>query len=242
MIRQASQCALVLAPHPDDETFGCGGTIRTITSEGGRVDVAFLTSGEMGFAPGAATSTDQRLRLAETRRLEAQRACEILGVERVNFLEGEDTRLQSQPSLAGRIRQVLDLCQYRTVFCPWPGDAHGDHAAVCGLLKRALVSYPRELDVWFYEIWTPMDLPNLLLPIDSILQSKLAAIAAYESQLAIFDYRNAFEGLARFRSLLCPPARHAEAFYLCSVEELHSPRALPWSWHTTPLVPHGVLA
>src|SRR3954471_13435221 len=86
------QSVLVLAPHPDDETFGCGGTIRMLTESGVDVDVAFMTRGEQGLT-GAAGRTEAAARqLAEVRTREAQAACGVLGVRSVFFLEGSDTR------------------------------------------------------------------------------------------------------------------------------------------------------
>ena len=101
------QPVLVLAPHPDDETFGCGGTIRMLTESGVVVDVAFLTRGEHGIDAGAEPSLEASRQLAETRSREARAACDVLGVRNVMFLGGSDTRLSEEPQLAASIADVL---------------------------------------------------------------------------------------------------------------------------------------
>ena len=126
---------LVLAPHPDDETFGCGGTIRMLSEGGVPVDVAFLTRGEMGLEPGELPSPEARRNLAETRTQEARAACEVLGVRNVLFLGGHDTRLADQPELGEEIARLLRSGEYQRVFCPWPQDAHDDHQATFNLLR-----------------------------------------------------------------------------------------------------------
>ena len=39
---------LVLAPHPDDESVGCGGYLTKMADEGAEITVAFVTDGELG--------------------------------------------------------------------------------------------------------------------------------------------------------------------------------------------------
>jgi len=75
-----TQSILVLSPHPDDESFGCGGTIKLLTQAGAAVDVVYLTSGEMGVeAPEAITSEAQH-ELAAIRTGEA-RTASLVGAE-----------------------------------------------------------------------------------------------------------------------------------------------------------------
>src|SRR6187399_449496 len=93
------QEVLVLAPHPDDETFGCGGTIRMLADRGVAVDVAFLTRGEHGLEGGNRSPREHR-ELAEAREREATSACAVLGTRDVTFLGGSDTRLSEEPELA----------------------------------------------------------------------------------------------------------------------------------------------
>src|SRR5690349_17890320 len=122
------QEVLVLAPHPDDETFGCGGTIRMLTERGVAVDIAFLTRGEMGME-GHAPSAQVSCEMAETRTREARAAGGVLGVRQITFLDGHDMQLQSEPGLVAAIADLLRSRPYQRVFCPWPHDSHVDHKA-----------------------------------------------------------------------------------------------------------------
>jgi N-acetylglucosamine malate deacetylase 1 len=218
-IRSTPQKALVLAPHPDDEALGCGGTIKLITSSGGAVDVVYLTRGELGVEPGGQAPPELQDQLARQRSAEAEAACRILGVRNVRFLPGRDTRLQQEPALWRDVSQALAADEYRSVFCPWQYDAHVDHVATFGLLQAALRNRPRELDVWLYEVWSPLN-SNMVLSIDSTIRSKLKAIRAHKSQMATMNYARAFRALAQYRSLFCPSARYAEAFTMLESEEL----------------------
>src|SRR5215203_5449897 len=75
---------LVLAPHPDDEAIGCGGTLIRHAKQGDRVTAVFLTSGELGLkhlAPDLAWSIRER---------EAQEAARVLGLADLRFLRCPD--------------------------------------------------------------------------------------------------------------------------------------------------------
>ena len=210
---------LVLAPHPDDETFGCGGTIRMLTDSGIAVDVAFLTRGEQGLDGGPPITPAQSEALATVRMTEARLACDVLGVRHVTFLGGCDTRLGEQPELAGPIAQLLQGDEYQRVFCPWPHDAHDDHKATFGLLRRAVAGRNGPTGYWLYEVWKPLP-ANTYVPIDHTLLAKRQAIEQYRSQLNQLNYREGFLGLAAYRSLFCPASSYAEAFLVCDHREL----------------------
>lgn len=224
---QSSQNALVLAPHPDDESLGCGGTIKLITTAGGVVDVLFMTRGENGFPPGVTPTDADRMRLAERREAEARAACERLGVRRVAFLNGIDGSLGDCPSFSGSILAALRDGNYQSVFCPWPYDRHGDHRVTYRMLHHALSVLRRSIDVWLYEVWTPLE-PNFMVAIDAQLDAKMHAFEAHESQAAALKYADAFRGLARYRALSCPPATAAEAFFHCPSESLLRHAGIPW--------------
>src|SRR6185503_11112899 len=75
---------LVISPHPDDESIGCGGTLRRRIVGGAAVDVIFLTSGERG---GHGRDTDETIRIREQ---EAEAAAAILGVRSITFWREPD--------------------------------------------------------------------------------------------------------------------------------------------------------
>jgi len=212
------QEVLVLAPHPDDETFGCGGTLRMLADRGVAVDVAFLTRGERGFECAGEGDGGHR-KLAETRTREAESACAVLGARSVRFLGGSDTRLNEQPELAGQIGDLLGQIAYQRIFCPWPQDAHTDHQATFLHLREAVISRPKNCSFWLYEVWKPLP-ANTFVPIDLTIDAKQRAIDEYESQLSQLSYREGFLGLAAYRGLFCPPSKYAEAFLVCNREEM----------------------
>jgi len=210
---------LVLAPHPDDETFGCGGTIRMLTESGIVVDVAFLTRGEQGIEPGTEPSLDASRRMAEIRSHEGRAACDVLGVRSILFLNGSDTRLSEEPQLAASIAELVRRGNYQRVFCPWPQDGHDDHKATFVHLRRAVVENELSPAIWLYEVWKPLP-ANTYVPIDRTIGSKRQAIDQYQSQLRQLNYREGFVGLAAYRSLFCPGSSYAEAFWVCDRREL----------------------
>jgi LmbE family N-acetylglucosaminyl deacetylase len=229
---QPSQEVLVLAPHPDDETFGCGGTIKLISSSGGFVDVVYLTRGEMGSELGTKAPLVTQEDLAQRRSAEALAACRVLGVRNVSFLPGRDGQLHLQPELADEIRRLVLRTNYRSVFCPSGNDAHSDHRATFTMLLSALANAETDLNIWLYEVWTPLS-ANMFVPIDAAIESKLEAMRAHASQAGALDYVTAFRALAQYRSLFCPPSKFAEAFYTCDRRSLLEDRDrraeyLPW--------------
>lgn len=223
-----TQQALVLSPHPDDESLGCGGTLKLISTSGGIFDVLYMTRGERGFFPGMDASDEARLELSRVRGEEAMRACRILGAHEVMFAEGRDGALGQQPQLAETILALLQSRPYLSVFCPWPHDGHADHAATYLLLHRALQALGREIDIWLYEVWTPLT-PNMCIAIDQTMDAKMEAFAQHKSQAALLNYAEAFRGLAMYRGLNRPPSRFAEAFYTCSSGSLLRHEGLPWA-------------
>jgi LmbE family N-acetylglucosaminyl deacetylase len=212
---------LVLAPHPDDETFGCGGTIRMLVDSGLPVDVTFMTHGEMGMEAGANPSAQASSELAKIRTAEAQAACSVLGVRKVRFLGGADTRLSEQPQLAAALSDLFATEAYQRVFCPWLHDTHQDHIATFELLRNAVRAQPSPTQFWLYEVWKPLP-ANTFVPIDNTIGSKRQAIEQYKSQLPLCNYLEGYLGLAAYRSLFCAPSRYAEAFLVCDRDEILS--------------------
>jgi len=87
----------VISPHPDDESIGCGGAIRSHVVCGASVRVVFLTSGEKG---GHGRSAEETIRIREA---EARVAAQVLGVEDVDFWREPDGAFRATGALAARL-------------------------------------------------------------------------------------------------------------------------------------------
>ena len=184
---------LVLCPHPDDESVGCGGTMAVLTSAGAQVQVVYATDGE-ATRGGAELPED----IARKRRAEAAAACKILGTELLSFLSLPDGRLhEHQTELQRHLATALDDVTPEMVLLPWFGDQHSDHRSLDEAFAKAVAG--RDVEVWGYETWTPLP-PRRIVDITSVVEAKRAAISEHRTAAQAFDVE-AMMGLSRYRSL-----------------------------------------
>lgn len=197
---------LVLAPHPDDESLGCGGVIARHSRSGGRVVVAFATDGEAG-AP-------ERLRgprLAALRRAEARAACRILGAQ-WEFWSLADGRLGRTASLIGRVSEALVRLNPAAVLRPAQDDPHSDHRALARAAARALGALTRRRPAeWVYEVTGSLP-PDTVADVGPVFSRKLAALARHRTQERAHRWTEFARLRARARALLLPGAGYAEVF------------------------------
>ena len=201
---------LVIAPHPDDESIGCGGALALHAARGERVAVAFLTSGELGL---------RELPPAEAWRVrerEAERAADVLGIAALRFLRQPDWYLgDAVPAAAAALRPVLDAERPHTVYVPHEEEWHPDHRAALPILERALAGDQRAtVALRRYEVWTPLATCDHLEDVSATMVRKLRAVRCYASQLASFRYDRAVRGLNAFRGELGARCDYAEGFAL----------------------------
>ncbi len=205
---------LVLAPHPDDETIGCGGSIALHKEARDPVKVIFLTNGAKGDMAGRF----ERHAYIALRQEEARRACACLGGMDIEFWPYEDRELSASPEVRGRILDALRAYQPDLVYVPSPLEFHPDHRAACSFLCAAVQMYETPCEVAFCEINQPLR-ANLLVNITSTLERKVSALKAYESQLFERNYDEIAIAMNLFRSMTLPKdVTHAEGFSLWSSE------------------------
>lgn len=203
---------LVLAPHPDDETCSCGGTIRLLTKKGVPVDVIVFSQGERGIPFGTPSSQEVLRKTAVRRFNELEAATKRLGISRLirkTLPDGFLYRHVNKMRLL--IEHELQTHDYGIVFCPWLYDGHSDHEFTAVALESALESYDKDVSIWFYESWRPL-YTNRIVVIDDAMQVKRDAILEYQSQLECQDYLSRFETLSRFRATFGRCGKYAEAF------------------------------
>lgn len=93
-----SKHLLVAVAHPDDETFGMGGTMARLAADGWGVTVVCATRGEAGEIADPSLATPETL--GSVREQELRRACHILGVDDVRFLDYRDSGMEGTPENA----------------------------------------------------------------------------------------------------------------------------------------------
>jgi LmbE family N-acetylglucosaminyl deacetylase len=190
----AARSCLVLAPHPDDETLGCGATIMRKLATGTSVRVVIATDGRHSPRPNN-LSVDAFLKVREE---EARRACAILGLsaEDITFLRFEDGRLADHRRLLrDRLVDLLEAINPEEVFVSSMIDNHPDHRALAELARQLAQVRPGrplrlyEYPIWFWDprLWRIRDLLELrvcIVRIDEFRIRKHEAIAAYHSQIS----------------------------------------------------------
>ena len=209
---------LVIAPHPDDEVFGCGGAIALYRQNNIHVQVLVLTNG-VALAP----ASEQQI-LSATRMAETQRALSILNVDQkdVLFLALADRSLISQAQLTDRLREAMRGTD--VVLAPSYTEIHPDHAAsgqaVCDALRLWSFQDCAPPTLLLYEVGAPL-LPNFLLDISSVWTLKRQAMQCFESQLKLQNYAKHIEGLNTYRTYtLKTKATHAEAYKKLGVADI----------------------
>jgi LmbE family N-acetylglucosaminyl deacetylase len=130
---------LVLAPHQDDESLGCGGVIALLRRARVPVEIAWLTDGRRSHPNSCAYPGSK---LAALRRAEAMAAAKILGVDRLHFLKLQDSRIPLPPdrSTVLKLRRILSRIQ--VVLTPWRLDPHCDHRAAFAYVVEAARQLP----------------------------------------------------------------------------------------------------
>lgn len=223
----AGRRILVLAPHMDDEVFGCGGTLALAVAARSEVRAVFITDGSRGYDPSRAASLAPQERaaferaLVETRKTEARRVGSMLGFSEPVFLDLPDGRAAEAKDGAERLSRVIAELSPEVVFLPYPADPHADHQATNLLFAEAAAAagLGPMVQCWGYEVWTPL-VANTLVDITSVMERKRITMAAYESQRTEVDYPRAIEALNAYRSLAAGLARaYVEAFFVETLDE-----------------------
>lgn len=214
--------ALIIAPHPDDESLGLGGTIKRMTNL--KIDVSVLiVSGHM---PPLYTPAEYKKTVKESKK-----AFKFLGIQKFKFLDIPATKLNEVPvsELNYRINSFVKESNPDVVFIPFP-DRHIDHRIVfdSSIVASRPVGKKYPKYVFLYETlsethWNVPDVepnfsPNLFINIDKEIKSKLKALSFYKSQIKNNTPRslNAVKALAEFRGSQ-NGCKFAEAFKIVRI-------------------------
>lgn len=184
---------LVIAPHADDETLGVGGTIARRITEGAEVHVAVMTGHGADPHPLWPASTWDQI------RAEARNAMAVLGVTQLHFEELPAALVADQPvwRLNQVVRAMVERIQPDVLYVPFPFDLHKDHrelfhassvawrsSSPIGRQIRAVYCYEVQSETHWNAPYVEAGFtPNVWVDISAHLETKLGALACYQSQI-----------------------------------------------------------
>ena len=188
---------LIVAPHPDDETLGCGGTFAKRIEAGSDVIVAVMTDGRNLFRLShLKVETDPTPQeTSEMRKNETRRSVQILGCGRteVHFFDYEDGRLAEFAEAAvQKLARLMRETKPDEIWVTSEHEEHRDHIAACAIARSArILGNCRGRLLRYITILrpglTPAEIfdPRLEEDISQHLEIKRRAIGQFESHLKI---------------------------------------------------------
>jgi bacillithiol biosynthesis deacetylase BshB1 len=172
---------LAIGAHPDDVELGSGATLALLAEQGKKVGILHLTRGERGTRG-----------TPEEREAEARRAAKALGALTMDFLDCGDGSFRTGEAEEDALIEVMRRYRPEIVFSTSPSDRHPDHgrahrlvadvAFYAGLAGRGGGESHRPGAVFSYMQHDPFD-PDFIVDVSSTWEKKVAALAAYGSQL-----------------------------------------------------------
>jgi len=212
---------LVLAPHPDDEIFGCGGSLALYRRAGADIHVYVLSDGA-GYA-----EAEDRAEIFLTRQAETNAALASLGIGPAAFEGLADRSLAAQADLSSLVAEKVRQHQVDVILAPSMWEIHPDHLATFRAAWSAATDLMRRGEpvptLLLYEVGAPQ-YANLLVDITQVWSEKQSAMLLFPSQLAHQDYTRHIQALNIYRTYTLPGSvRFAEALSLVTPDQLASP-------------------
>ena len=190
---------LIVAPHPDDESIGCGGLISIY---GKQCDVVVITDGD-----------DKKglMDIADVRQREFEKAMTFAGIKKWKCLRIPERKVKEN---INQIKQI-GFSQYAHIFVPNRFDEHKDHIDVYKVVKSLV---KRKTKLYEYEVWSPLRKPNIYLDISEVSDKKIQMIKSHKSQIKELDYVGMIMGLNAYRGR-SHGYPYAECYY-CETEKM----------------------
>lgn len=200
---------LMIAPHPDDEVLGCGGTLALLRQRGCQVKVVIVTDGSQGDPCGYLAGES----VSACRQRESLAALSILGIDDAVFWYEPDAQYRHSAASAARFQALLDDYAADWLILPSVLDYHRDHVAISLSALEIWQQRGCRERVFFYETWAAIP-ANWVVDISSVFHLKQQATRCHELPLKYCDYLKACTGMANYRGLYLveQPGQFAEAF------------------------------
>ncbi|RPI55071.1 MAG: hypothetical protein EHM55_08975 [Acidobacteria bacterium] len=193
----------VIAPHPDDEMLGAGGTLIHARHAGASIRCIYLTSSQ----PAAQVEVE---------------TAEVAGHigYRTEFLRYPVAGIPVTPESVNTLGAALASEPTDCLFVPILMDDHDDHRRANQLLWHAWRGgfVPDGTEIWCYQVYSPV-ISNVVVDISDVAEEKAAAIRMWKSQIKIRKFDHYILGLNAFNIRLLPKAKYVEAFFVVPMRE-----------------------
>lgn len=197
---------IIVAPHPDDEVLGAGGTLLRRKAEGAKVGWVIVTS----ISTNSSFTDDKKRQRAD----EIARIAEFFNFDSTFELNFPTTQLDRIPmsDLVAAISAVFTSFKPNEVFLPHPSDVHTDHQVVFNAAASCTkwFRYSSVKRVLAYETLSETDFglglentfrPNVFIDIEPYLEQKLSAMNIYASELGSFPFPRSHEAMRALATL-----------------------------------------
>ncbi len=204
----AQRKIMVIAPHPDDDIFGPGGTLLKAIQKGAEVHVVYVTDGE----------NDAR---REAIRDDARRSCKALGAT-YTFLGCETMNIPLADEQVNRsLSSLLEDIRPEAIFTAFLLDDHDDHRRA----NELLLTVARDLDlgkaeIWAYQVYSGV-LPNVVVNITEQAEEKRRLIGLWHNVSGNRDWAHYVLGMnaANCRYVPSRKPEYVEAFFVVPLGE-----------------------
>ena len=197
---------MIIAPHPDDEVLGCGGTLLHYYKNEAIITVEYLTDGRYGLG-----GLGREMRKEEARSIKS-----MLPAIQQHFYDFEDSKLhEHRIEVTDILAHAIQNYKPDVILSPWVLDRHPDHHVTSCCLSKALVISAHDCLIACYEIMTPL-MEGQSINITEYLDMKNALIDCYASQVSLYNVKKIINSLNSYRAALCrrESIKAAECYYL----------------------------
>lgn len=203
---------MVIAPHPDDEILGCGGTIAKAIKNGREVNVIYLSSGDS---------------IEDTREKEALAVGRFLGLKQQFFFRLKDQTFVVNSENVSKLVKVLQNIKPEYVFVNHSEDSDFEHKIAYQLVCEShwkcnltLKDGAKIKGLVLYEVHKPLSTYNLVENITPFIDIKMKAMKLYKSQISKSRIDLGMIGLNNFRGTMNEDCGYAEVFQIKKIRSL----------------------
>ncbi len=181
---------LVVAPHADDETIGCGGLLLKYARQ---TDVLLLTDGRLGYDPSDPEATPEKT--ARIRKKEFESVMSFLNVRKYTMLDVPNNEVYRNYAAV----KQFDIRDYDFIFVTSRFEKSQDHLHAFYFLRKMIRTQHAKARLIEYEVWVPIPDPRAILDVSDVIERKKQALTLYSSQLKCYDYVGFAYGLSLYR-------------------------------------------